>query len=81
MSYSAVWRWKTEYATKVAQIVVRKMCTARPMKYSDILELDRKVREHPDITSPSPVLGAPYSTNSMQHLIKVLHSEAGLSRL
>lgn len=46
------------------------------MKYADILELDRKVRENIEVVGPPPELGTPYSAESLQYLLKVIDNEA-----
>ena len=76
-----VWKWKIEYATKAVAVVASKMSAARPMKYSEVLELDRQVRDCACTSIPEPsttTLDASYSTNSLQSLIKVVHVHAGL---
>ena len=79
-----VWKWKIEYATKAVAVVASKMSAARPMKYSEVLELDRQVRDCACTSIPEPsttTLDASYSTNSLQSLIKVVHVHAGLYSL
>lgn len=73
----AVWRWKIDFATKIANVVALKMCTARPAKYADIMELDQKIRSHIGIVGSPPELTFPYSTSSLQHLMKVIHFYSG----
>lgn len=70
------WRRKIDFATKVAFVVAQRMCTARPMKYADILELDRRVRENIEVVCLPPELSTPYSAESLQHLLKVIDNEA-----
>lgn len=46
-----VYHWKHDFAKQVTSSVASKLCTVSPMKYSEILELDRKVREHPGFSA------------------------------
>ena len=41
-----VWAWKHDYVRHVISVIADRMCTVRPTKYSEILELDRKVRDY-----------------------------------
>lgn len=70
------WRRRIEFATKVGFVVAQRMCTARPMTYADILELDRKVRENIEVVGPPPEQSTPYSAESFQHLLKCIDNEA-----
>lgn len=51
MSKLLVYHWKHDFAKQVTSSVASKLCTVSPMKYSEIMELDRKVREHPGFSS------------------------------
>ncbi|KAI5118223.1 hypothetical protein M0805_000719 [Coniferiporia weirii] len=56
----SVWRWRYRFARDVLTLVVDKLCSARPAKYSEILELDRKVRDfdtHPYVGRNRPMRG------------------------
>lgn len=41
--------WKTGYAKQVITVLATKLCIVRPMKYSEVLELDRIVRDYPEL--------------------------------
>lgn len=72
-----VWRWRHEYTTTISCIISDKLCSIRPMKYSEVLELDRKVRSmlpKTDCTSPDDTT---YSMDALQRLIRILHTEVG----
>lgn len=58
-------------------VVAQRMCTAQPMKYADILELDREVREYPEITTPPPDSDSCDPVSILQGIMKVIQCEAG----
>lgn len=75
-----VWQWKYDFVNKIGSIVSREMCAVRPIKYSEILELDRKVRDYS--TMKTSVLSRPeipYTAISLQSLLKSVSNEAGAS--
>ena len=74
------WRWKYESVTQISNEVTRKLCSARPMKYKDILELDRKVRlaHAAACVSRQPGSTASYSFSPLQQCIRTLHGDAGV---
>jgi hypothetical protein len=62
--------WKTQFGKQCVSAVVAGILTARPPKYSVILELDRKVHEIelPPYALKPPPEGSPFSV-VMQHLM------------
>lgn len=52
-----VWAWKHDFGRNIIAAVADRMCTVRPTKYSEILELDRKVREFKITNYRSPIPG------------------------
>ena len=42
------WDFKHRFSRDVISKVTEKLCSAAPVKYSDILELDRRIREFED---------------------------------
>ena len=59
-----------------------KMCAVRPIKYSEIIELDRKVREQLSMKTNIPTRPEiPYTAISLQGLLKSVFNEAGKWRL
>ncbi|KAL5513473.1 hypothetical protein ACEPAH_3872 [Sanghuangporus vaninii] len=41
----SVWQWRYRFTTDVVAFLVEKICAARPPKYSDIMEMDKRVRD------------------------------------
>lgn len=40
-----VWQWRYRFARDVLPELVDKLCAAKPPKYSEIMDMDRKVRD------------------------------------
>jgi ribosomal protein S12 methylthiotransferase accessory factor YcaO len=62
--------WKAQFGRQCVSEVVADILTARPPKYSVILELDRKIRDmgFPKYALDPPTDGAPFPV-VMQHLM------------
>ena len=50
------WRWKFTFAKEVVGPIAEFMALATPVKYSDVLELDRKMREFNSRPAPAEVI-------------------------
>ena len=56
-SLAIVWQWRYRFSRDVLPHVLEKLCSAHSIKYSEILELDRRVRDfptHPYLLRPPP---------------------------
>lgn len=52
-----VFSWRYHFARNVLSYIVEKLCSAHPVKYSEILELDKRVSDfpiHPYLLRPKP---------------------------
>ncbi|KAH8113147.1 hypothetical protein DFH11DRAFT_1510936 [Phellopilus nigrolimitatus] len=50
------WRWKHRFAKEITAPIAEQLCLTRRIKYTEIIELDRKIRDfetHPDMLRPS----------------------------
>ena len=53
--YVLVWSWRYRFARDVMYKVAEQMCSIHPLKYRDVLLLDKKIRGfplHPYVTNP-----------------------------
>ena len=76
-----VWRWKHQYAKEILAVVTARLCAAQPLKYSEILDLDRKVREfdfHPWLHEANPPPVELDSNAMMQRLCIAMFKEVVL---
>ncbi|KLO09678.1 hypothetical protein SCHPADRAFT_833710 [Schizopora paradoxa] len=76
-----IWRWKHRYAKEILTVVTARLCAAQPLKYSEILDLDRKVREfdfHPWLHDKSPPPAEVDSNAMMQRLCIAMFKEVVL---
>ena len=53
----SVWDWRYHFAKEILLGISKALCSARPKEYSEILELDRRIRDfevHPYLLRPPP---------------------------
>lgn len=48
-----VWQWKRRWGRDVLSRVTKVLCSAHPLKYSDILDLDKRIREFEILPEPA----------------------------
>ncbi|KLO09688.1 hypothetical protein SCHPADRAFT_833692 [Schizopora paradoxa] len=73
----SLWAVKNQFAKKVLSNIAVRLCAARPPKYSEILEMDRQVREFDmqPINNPKEL-----SHKIDEHAVFVRHSALGMFR-
>ena len=83
-SLAIVWQWRYRFSRDVLPHVLKKLCSAHPIKYSEILELDRRARDfptHPYLLRPPPKdkPGTEPESFQLHLLITAWYREMGMS--
>lgn len=76
--------WSYRFARDILAPISRTLCSVHPVKYKDILELDRKIRDfetHPHIQRPGPkdVKGYEYDLQRFHPIVTLSEKEWGQS--